>query len=145
MIGISVSVEDDAIQALIEEINNAVVDTEDYDQALNKLAQSVRRQILNGRYKDRTTNLRSRLRVFVQDNSLKIKMLDYGYYLSFGTTGSKSSSEELSEGVANVFNRREGSLFKRPDKSKGIPAMRFYPTDIEEQILAKLEAMIDID
>ena len=143
MIGISVTITDDDIQSLISEINASIEDAQDYDKELTKLARIVRAQILSGNYKDVTGRLRSDLRVFVQDNTLKIKMKEYGYYLSFGTTGSRRTSDGLTEEVANIFNKRDKSLFNKPDKNDGIAARRFYPEDIEKLLLAKLEAIID--
>ena len=143
-IGIGVEIEEDAINELINDILAVSDGLDDMNPQLTQLAINVQNQLRQGNFQNRTGNLRRSMRVFTQDNSLTIRMLYYGYFLSFGTRdGAKSP---LTAGVASAFpGKSEGSFFKQPDNNRGIAARRFYPTNIEERVAAALEAMLTED
>ena len=141
-IGIGVEIAEDEIQGLIEEILNTAEGMDDMDSVLTQLAIDIQNQLRRGRFTDRSGNLRRSMRVFVENNTLKIRMAAYGYFLSFGTRdGAKSP---LTTEVASIFNKGENetSFFNQPDNNKGIARRSFYPTNIEQRILVAMEAMI---
>ena len=141
MIGIGVEIEENAINELVDDILAAAEGLDDLNPLLTQLAIDIQGEMLTGNFNDGPTrDLRTSMRAFVQDHTLVIRMLYYGYYLSFGTrNGSKSP---LTAEVASVFEgKSEGSFFKQPDNNKGIAARNFYPTDIQELINQKMEAI----
>ena len=140
MVGIGVEIEENAIEDLMDEILSAADGLDDLNPALTRIAIDIQQELLAGRFNNQSGDLRRSMRVFVQDNSLTIRMAFYGYFLSFGTRdGSKSP---LTEEVASTFpGKSEGSFFKQPDNNRGIAARSFYPTNIEDRIVAAMEAV----
>lgn len=139
-IGVNVQVEEDAIQELINDILAVSQGIDDLNPVLTQLAITFQNQMLTGRFNDRSGELRHSIRAFIQDNTLKIRMLYYGYFLSFGTRA--DARLKLTDEVASVFNKPQGSFFNQPDNNKGIARRNFYPTNIEEVIAQKLEAIV---
>ena len=138
---IEFNVEADGIEDLVNEILETANATEDVDSLLTVLASDILSEMRRGRFNDGpNANLRRSMRTLVYDHTLVIRMLYYGYYLSFGTRdGSKSP---LTEEVASVFDGKEvGSFFNQPDNNAGIAARGFYPEDIQELIANRLEAI----
>ena len=130
----------EGIDELINDILTVSEGVEDITPELTQLAINIQRQLRAGRFNDQTGNLRRSMRAFVQDNSISIRMLYYGYYLSFGVRPSTASP--LTQEVASVFRgKSEGSFFSRNDENSGIAARRFYPTNIEDMIVDRLEAI----
>ena len=134
-----ISVEEFGIESLIEEILAAAEGMDDTNAMLTQLAINIQSELRAGRFQNRTGNLRRSMRTVVSDNTLLIRMLYYGYFLSFGTRdGAKSP---LTAEVAGTFGKSEGSFFKQPDTNRGIAARGFYPENIEERIAMALEEM----
>lgn len=145
-IGISVEVEENAINELIQDILAVSEGMDDLTAPLTQLAINIQNQLRSGNFQNRTGNLRRSMRTIIHDNSLTIRMLYYGYFLSFGTR--EGARSPLTAEVANGFpGKQEGSFFKQPDNNSGIAARRFYPTNIEERIAVALEAIVlqDLD
>ena len=140
-IGIGVEVAEDAIQEMIQDILAVSEGVDDLNPVLTQLAVDIQNQMFTGRWTDRTSDLRYSIRAFVQDRTLTIRMLYYGYFLSFGTRD--SSKTPLTAEVASAFPGKDvGSFFKQPDNNAGIAARRFYPTDIQELIANAMEAVV---
>ena len=137
-IALDIALEGD-VNDLMDQILSVSEGLDDTNQLLTQLAINVQNQLRSGRFKDQSGDLRRSMRAYVQDNSLTISMLYYGYFLSFGTRASNRSP--LTAEVALVFPGKSGetSFFKQPDNNRGIAARGFYPTNIEEQIVAILE------
>ena len=136
----NINVEAEGINELINEILSATEGIDDVTSMLTGIAIDIQQQLRNGRFNDQSGNLRRSMRAFVSDNSLVIRMLYYGYYLYFGTR--ETNRSPLTAEVASVFSgKNEGSFFKQPDNNRGIAARRFYPTDIQELIAERLEAI----
>ena len=139
-IGIGVEIAEDEIQDLIGEILSVSDGLDDINPVLTQLAIDIQNDLRSGRFRNQTGELRRSMRVYVENNSLKIRMLAYGYFLSFGTR--EGSSSPLTAEVASIFNKSEGSYFNQPDNNKGIARRNFYPTNIEQRIGVALEAII---
>ena len=143
MFNINVEIEENAIQDLMADILAAADGFDDLNPELTRLAIDIQRQMqTTTSFNDGPQrNLRRSMRVFVNDNSLTIKMLYYGYYLSFGTRD--SFKNPLTAEVASGFpGKSEGSFFKQPDNNAGIAARNFYPTNIEDRIAEAMEAIV---
>ena len=125
-----------SIKALQNDVNNSINELDnDLGNQLQALASKLESQLKSGNFKDRTGNLRRSIRVAVIDNNIKIDMADYGYYLSFGVKGKKNSNVlGLPPEVATAFGVKEGYRFGS-DKVWGISARKFYPLDVEEQLI----------
>lgn len=134
-----IDVEAEGIDELINEILSATEGLDDVTGMLTGLATEIQQELRSGRFVDRSGRLRRSMRAFVFDNTLAIRMLYYGYFLSFGTRDGEKSP--LSPEVASIFNKSDFSYFKQPDNNSGIAARRFYPTDIQELIANRMEAI----
>jgi hypothetical protein len=86
----------------IDDLVNEILELTDYTEKtvpseLVKLAAELQRQLQKGGqggiknqpFKNRTGNLRQSMNVAAGDDSIKISMLVYGYFLSFGVDGRK--------------------------------------------------------
>jgi len=132
----------------LEELINEILGEIDYVEKgipseLIQLATTLQEQLQNGNFKNRTGNLRQSMNVAVDGTDLKISMLVYGYFLSFGVDGRRRRGAfGLTEDVANAFNEPVGYRFGSRTKSNrvaGINARRFYPEDLEQTIINILE------
>lgn len=102
---------------------------EDVNVDLKALAAQILGQMIQGNFRNQSGALRQSMFASVeQDNTLRIGMLYYGYFLSFGVAPRRA--EGLPVEVANEFGVSEGYRFSRKDKNKGIDARGFYPTDV---------------
>lgn len=110
---------------------------------LVELATAIQSELQGGNFKNRTGNLRRSMNVAVDGTDLKISMLVYGYFLSFGVDGRKRKGAfGLTEDVATAFGEPVGYKFGSRTNSKyvaGIDARRFYPEDIQDLIINILE------
>lgn len=136
--------EEEGLEDLINEILREVDYVEkEIPRELIELATELQSQLQNGNFKNRTGNLRQSMNVAVDGTDLKISMLVYGYFLSFGVDGRKRRGAfGLTEDVANAFGEPVGYKFGSKSNSKyvaGINARRFYPEDIEQTIINILE------
>ena len=104
---------------------------------LDQVAKDVLVELTAGNFNDRTGALRSSMNVVAEDYSLRISMLEYGYYVSFGVSGGDYTGQELADEVAGAFGTTLFESKARPNW--GISPRRFYPTDIEQRILDTLE------
>ena len=129
-------------------VNDILKESQYYEKELpNDLVQfatQLKRELeMPGNFKNRTGNLRRSMSVSVEGTNLKISMLAYGYFLSFGVDGRKRRGAfGLTEDVAAAFNENTGYRFGSRTTSKyvaGINARRFYPEDIEEQLINIIE------
>ena len=79
---------------------------------LVELATALQAELQAGNFKNRTGNLRRSMNVAVEGTSLKIGMLFYGYFLSFGVDGRKRKGAfGLTEDVATAFGEPVGYKF----------------------------------
>ncbi len=135
---------EDNIDDLINDIINITEYTEKtIPRELIELATELQGELQSGNFKNRTGNLRQSMNVAVEGTSLKIQMLFYGYFLSFGVDGRKRKGAfGLTPDVAEAFGEPVGYKFGSRTNSKyvaGINARRFYPEDITETIINILE------
>jgi hypothetical protein len=135
----------------IDDLVNNILNTVDYVEKdipseLSELAFKLQRQLQQGDFKNRTGNLRQSMSVSASGESLKISMLFYGYFLSFGVDGRKRKGAfGLTEDVAAAFNEPVGYKFGSKSNSKyvaGINARRFYPEDITNTIIEIMEKSV---
>jgi hypothetical protein len=135
---------EDNIDDLINDILNITEYTEkDIPRELVELATKLQGELQAGNFKNRTGNLRRSMNVAVEGTSVKIGMLFYGYFLSFGVDGRKRKGAfGLTPDVAEAFGEEVGYKFGSRTDSKyvaGIDARRFYPEEITEAIINILE------
>lgn len=124
----------DNIDELEKQIMEAVGEYEDVNKSLARLVSDIKRDLLNGKYKNRSGDLRRSIKVALVGNNISIKMLDYGYFISFGVKGKKyKKAYGLPIEVATTFGKKEGNRFGS-SKVWGIRARNFYPQDIEERL-----------
>lgn len=124
----------------IAELEQLILDTVDYYESdavglMARLVSDITSDLKQGKYKNRTGNLRRSIRVKLIDYNLSVKMAPYGYFLSFGVKGKKyKNAYGLTEEVATAFGKKKGSKFGS-NKVWGIKPRNFYPDDIEDQIV----------
>ena len=137
-----------AIEDNIDDLVNNILNTVDYVEKdipseLSELAFKLQRQLQQGDFKNRTGNLRRSMSVTAGGEQLKVSMLVYGYFLSFGVDGRKRKGAfGLTEDVASAFNEPTGYRFGQKTNSKyvaGIDAFRFYPEDITDLVIKIME------
>jgi hypothetical protein len=135
----------------IGEFEQFILDQIDYydkgvDGKFAVLVSDINSKFDRANFISRTGNLRRSMNVkYVQDqneNSIVINMLDYGFFISFGVNGKKRSlGIPINEAVASgnfkiryepnhIFGSRSN-----PVKVPGIRPRKFYPLDIEENII----------
>ena len=134
----------DNIDDLVNDILKITEYTEkEIPRELIELASELQLQLQQGNFKNRTGNLRQSMNVSVVGDSLKVSMLVYGYFLSFGVDGRKRKGAfGLTPDVAEAFGEPVGYKFGSRTNSKyvaGINARRFYPEDVTEKIINILE------
>lgn len=128
----------------VDEVEQLILDTiggyeVDLDRELAVLVSDLRQQLLAGDFKNRTGDLRRSMQVALIDSGIKVSMLDYGYYLSFGVNGqNRANALGLPEEVASAFGVTEGHKFGS-SKVWGIDPRQFYPLDLELKIFNILE------
>lgn len=135
---------EDNIDNLINDILKITEYTEkDIPRELVEFATQLQGELQAGNFKNRTGNLRRSMNVAVEGTSVKIAMLFYGYFLSFGVDGRKRKGAfGLTPDVAEAFGEPVGYKFGSRTNSKyvaGIDARRFYPEDITDTIINILE------
>ena len=135
---------EDNIDDLINDILKITEYTEkDIPRELVEFATQLQGELQAGNFKNRTGNLRRSMNVAVEGTSVKIAMLFYGYFLSFGVDGRKRKGAfGLTPDVAEAFGEPVGYKFGSRTNSKyvaGINARRFYPEDITDTIINILE------
>lgn len=118
---------------------------EDVDENLKQLAaQVLGRMRSDNNFRDRTGSLRRSMFASVDDHTLSIGMLYYGYFLSFGVLPRRA--EGLPIEVAPQFGVQEGYKFAKRSggrfKKGGIQARGFYPADIDDRIEAIIANVI---
>ena len=132
----------------IDDVINDILRESEYvekeiPRELVEIATALQAELQAGNFKNRTGNLRRSMNVAVEGTSLKIGMLFYGYFLSFGVDGRKRKGAfGLTEDVATAFGEPVGYKFGSRTNSKyvaGIDARRFYPEDITDTIINILE------
>ena len=132
----------------IDDLVNDILKITDYTEKeipreLVELATQLQGELQAGNFRNRTGNLRRSMNVAVEGTSLKIAMLFYGYFLSFGVDGRKRKGAfGLTADVAEAFGEPVGYKFGSRTNSKyvaGIDARRFYPEDITQTIINILE------
>jgi hypothetical protein len=137
---IRLNVQQDGIEDLVDEILDAANGYGEVNAELAQLASEIRRDLLTGDFVDRSGELRRSMQVIIQDHTLTISMAFYGYFLSFGT--SNADKKPLTQEVASAFRGKDvGSFFNQPDNNSGIRARNFYPTNIQQRIAERLEAI----
>ena len=136
----------------IDDVINDILNTVDYvekdiPRELSDLAFELQTQLQQGDFKNRTGNLRQSMSVSVSGDSLKVSMLYYGYFLSFGVDGRKRKGAfGLTEDVAAAFGEPVGYKFGSKSDSKyvaGINARRFYPEDITDLVIKIMEKSVE--
>jgi hypothetical protein len=134
-----------SIKRFENEISNTIKGLEgDIPSKLANLAASIESQLKSGNFKDRTGNLRRSIQVGIIDNNISIGMPAYGYYLSFGVNGkNRNNALGLPPEVASAFGVPEGYKFGS-SKVWGIDARKFYPLNVEEQLLDILTRTTDL-
>jgi hypothetical protein len=135
---------EDNIDDLINDILKITEYTEkNIPRELVEFATQLQGELQAGNFKNRTGNLRRSMNVAVEGTSVKIAMLFYGYFLSFGVDGRKRKGAfGLTPDVAEAFGEPVGYKFGSRTNSKyvaGIDARRFYPEDITDTIINILE------
>jgi hypothetical protein len=135
---------EDNIDDLINDILKITEYTEkNIPRELVEFATQLQGELQAGNFKNRTGNLRRSMNVAVEGTSVKIAMLFYGYFLSFGVDGRKRKGAfGLTPDVAEAFGEPVGYKFGSRTNSKyvaGINARRFYPEDITDTIINILE------
>lgn len=133
------------VDDLLSQIEDAAEEVGDVAQIdFNQLAAEVYASLRNGRFKNRTGALRRSMVVgVVNDNTLRIRMLAYGYYLSFGVKGREASRSTfgLPAEVALAFGVREGYNFG--PSQWGINARNFYPRGLVDRIVEVINDKIE--
>jgi hypothetical protein len=134
-----------SIAALEQEILGRVGELKnDTPRQLAALVSNLQAKLNAGDFKNRTGDLRRSMRVALLDNNISISMKNYGYYLSFGVKGrNRNNTLGLPPEVATAFGVKEGYRFGS-DKVWGISARKFYPLDVEEQLLDILIGQTDL-
>ena len=141
-----------AIEDNIDDVINDILNTVDYvekdiPRELSDLAFDLQRQLQQGDFKNRTGNLRQSMSVSASQDSLKVSMLFYGYFLSFGVDGRKRKGAfGLTQDVADAFGEPVGYKFGSKSNSKyvaGINARRFYPEDITDLVIKIMEKSVE--
>ena len=131
MIDLDLSELDEMVSALESQILDSVDNMEDeVNGELIDLAHEITQQLRAGSFNNQSGNLRtSMLAAVVNDNTLAISMLYYGYFLSFGVAPSNRTfgltpevaSEFRGKATNNIFQRKQGA---------GISAFDFYPRNV---------------
>lgn len=134
-----------SIKALENEILGRVGELQnDTPRKLATLVSNLQAKLDAGDFKNRTGELRRSMQVALIDSNISIKMKNYGYYLSFGVKGrNRNNTLGLPPEVASAFGVPEGYRFGS-DKVWGISARKFYPLDVEEQLLQILTGTTDL-
>ena len=111
---------EDNIDDLINDIINITEYTEKtIPRELIELATELQGELQSGNFKNRTGNLRQSMNVADEGTSLKIQMLFYGYFLSFGVDGRKRKGAfGLTPDVAEAFGEPVGYKFGSRTNSK---------------------------
>ena len=139
----NVTVDVNGVEDMMDEILAISNGLDDLNPILTQMAIDITREMqTTGRFEDRSGNLRRSMMAYVEDNALKIRMLYYGYFLSFGTR--EGSQNPLTAEVAIALNpeKAPGSYFNQPDNNAGIAARGFYPIDIQDMLIDRLEAIV---
>ena len=129
------------IEHNIEELENLILDTigeyeDTIPKQLAKLVSDVTYELKSGNYKNQSGDLRRSIQVKLQDYNISIKMLEYGYYVSFGVSGGKYRGLGLPTDVAAAFGVRENYKFNsKKRRNWGIKPRNFYPTNLEDKLL----------
>lgn len=124
----------DLEQQILEAIGASQEELEEnLDQNLRALAVQYLAQMRSGRFRDQSGDLRRSMFARVEDNTLKLGMLFYGYFVSFGVQGNKYQGLPLTDEVASIFNKRPGNTFGTQERA-GLRPRQFYPTDLAEQV-----------
>jgi len=135
----------------IDDLVNNILNTVDYvekdiPRELVELATQLQLQLQQGDFKNRTGNLRRSMSVTAGGEQLKVSMLVYGYFLSFGVDGRKRKGAfGLTPDVADAFNEPTGYKFGQKTNSKyvaGIDARRFYPEDVTDLVIKIMEKAV---
>ncbi len=135
----------------IDDLVNNILNTVDYvekdiPRELVELATQLQLQLQQGDFKNRTGNLRRSMSVTAGGDQLKVSMLVYGYFLSFGVDGRKRKGAfGLTQDVADAFNEPVGYKFGQKTNSKyvaGIDARRFYPEDVTDLVIKIMEKSV---
>lgn len=131
---------DDLINSILQEADYY---EKDLPRELVQFATQLQGELQAGNFKNITGNLRRSMSVTVDGTNVKIAMLVYGYFLSFGVDGrNRRGAFGLTEDVASAFNEPVGYRFGSRTKSNrvpGITARRFYPEDIEQTLINMIE------
>ena len=131
---------DDLINSILQEADYY---EKDLPRELIQFATQLQGELQSGNFKNITGNLRRSMSVTVEGTNVKIAMLVYGYFLSFGVDGrNRRGAFGLTEDVASAFNEPVGYRFGSRTKSNrvpGITARRFYPEDIEQTLINIIE------
>ena len=131
---------DDLINSILQEADYY---EKDLPRELIQFATQLQGELQAGNFKNITGNLRRSMSVTVDGTNVKIAMLVYGYFLSFGVDGrNRRGAFGLTEDVASAFNEPVGYRFGSRTKSNrvpGITARRFYPEDIEQTLINIIE------
>jgi len=131
---------DDLINSILQEADYY---EKDLPRELIQFATQLQGELQAGNFKNITGNLRRSMSVTVEGTNVKIAMLVYGYFLSFGVDGrNRRGAFGLTEDVASAFNEPVGYRFGSRTKSNrvpGITARRFYPEDIEQTLINIIE------
>lgn len=154
------------VESNIEQLEKLILEQSEYlekgvPERLTKLASEILLS-LNSAFndetlKERTGKLRRSMGVIVDDYTLTIQMLNYGYFQSFGVKGTKGGDAiGLPPEVASAFGVSEGYTYQfkskvissesglpYPARKKiaefGIKPKDFYMTDIEDKLVKILE------
>jgi len=134
-----------SIEALEKEILGRIGELDnDTPRKLAALVSNLQARLKAGDFQNRTGDLRRSMKVALLDNNVSISMKDYGYYLSFGVKGrNRSNTLGLPPEVASAFGVSKGYKFGS-SKVWGIDARKFYPLDVEEQLLEILTGITDL-
>lgn len=105
----------------------------EFPKKLDVLSRDILAELYAGDFKNITGDLRSSMEVQVMDYSLKISMLDYGYFVSFGVSGGDHTGLKLTPEVESVFGVQ--SFTSKRYQNWGISPRNFYPNNIQQRIL----------
>lgn len=90
--------------------------------------------------------LKRKLQAVVDNNTLKIAMLDYGLYQNFGVSGTQDSLGQTVTGVLEESMPRNGEFYAFKTRRFGLRAQSFINVDqLEIQIAQRLDELLQQD
>ena len=130
------------LDELYQDLNNLATELTELDKWLLETSKSIVDQLKSQAPVD-SGDLKNSIKAEVINNTLVIKMLNYGVFQNYGVSGTKDNLGKPTEFGISIAN--EGTIFKFDNRRFGIKSKNFFNVgDITDEVIEKIIQQLNL-